>query len=52
MTWQDVAVACIVTAAVAFLVRKILGFGRAARSPTTFIPIGQLRKRSRTDVCH
>lgn len=52
MTWQDVAVACIVLGALVFLGRKIQGFGRPSRGPSTFIPISRLRKRPPQDRCH
>lgn len=51
MTWQHGIVTLIVTAAVVFLARRILGAGKPT-SAVTFVPLGRLKRPSNRDTCH
>lgn len=56
MGWQDLAVVAVVAGALFYLVSRFVTIRRRRRQPAqTFVPIGQLRKRSapRDDgACH
>jgi hypothetical protein len=43
--WQEVCVVLVVSGAVCYLVRKLLGTGPRPKAPTTFVPLSQLRRR-------
>jgi hypothetical protein len=49
---QELAVAVIVLAAVAFLARKFFGGQRQPKQATTFVPLSQLKKKPPDDHCH
>ncbi len=44
MGWQELAVAVIVAAAVAFLVRRVVGRRERRKAAQTFVPLSTLRK--------
>ncbi|MEO8679502.1 MAG: hypothetical protein ABI665_10680 [Vicinamibacterales bacterium] len=48
---QEVATAVIVLGAVAFLARRLFGGEKPSKSATTFVPIGNLKKKRDKD-CH
>lgn len=48
---QDIGVAIVVLAAVAFLARQFFGVGRKPRKAVTFVPLASLKKKP-TDSCH
>jgi len=48
---QDIGVAIVVLAALAFLARQFFGLGRKAKKAATFIPLANLKKKPNTD-CH
>jgi len=48
---QEIAVALVVLAAVAFLARQFFGWGRKPRQATTFVPLASLKKKPKDD-CH
>lgn len=48
---QDIGVAVVVLGAVAFLIRHFFG-GRKPKKTTTFVPLGDLKKKPPTDHCH
>jgi hypothetical protein len=57
MGWQEVAVAFIVAAAVAFLLRRVVGRRRRKATAQSFVPLSQLRRRTplppdRDQGCH
>ena len=47
MTWQDGGVVLIVGAAIAYVVRKFVIRRKPAGTAVTFVPIQQLKSRSR-----
>lgn len=57
MGWQEVAVALIVAAAVAFLLRRVVGRRRQKVTAQSFVPLSQLRRKKqqpsdRNEACH
>ena len=48
---QDIGVAVIVIAAVAFLFRHFFG-RRKPKKATTFVPLSKLKQKPRADHCH
>jgi hypothetical protein len=57
VTWQELAVAVVVVAAVAFLVRRVAGRRTDRQKPAqTFVPLSNLKKSRRppddTPGCH
>ena len=48
---QDIGVAIVVLAALAFLGREFFGWGRKPRQAATFVPLASLKKKP-TDSCH
>ena len=48
---QDIGVALVVFAALAFLARQFFGIGRKPRKAVTFVPLGNLKKKP-DDHCH
>lgn len=49
---QDIGVAIVVLAALAFLARQFFGIGRKPPMAETFIPLGSLKKRKLDENCH
>lgn len=49
---QEAGVAIVVLAAVAFLVRHFFGGRRKPKKATTFVPIGNLKRKPPRDHCH
>lgn len=49
---QELAVAVIVLAAVAFLARKFFGGPRQPKKAVTFVPLSTLKKKPPDDHCH
>ncbi len=49
---QEVGTAVIVLGAVAFLVRQLFGRAPKSKVPTTFVPIGDLKKKKAGRDCH
>jgi uncharacterized membrane-anchored protein YhcB (DUF1043 family) len=45
MTWQEAGVVLIVGAAVAFLVRRLVGRRRQQKPAQTFVPIASIKHR-------
>jgi hypothetical protein len=50
MGWQDYAVLVVVACAVVFLLRRFVMPSRRPRPQSTFIPMGEVKRRS--DRCH
>ena len=48
---QEIGVAIVVVAALAFLAREFFGIGRKPRTATTFVPLAKLKNKP-TDSCH
>jgi hypothetical protein len=49
---QEIGVAIVVVAALAFLARQFFGIGRKPRKAVTFVPLGSLKNKKPDDHCH
>lgn len=49
---QEIGVAIVVLAAVAFLARRFFGRPRKPKTAATFVPLSQLKKKPPDDHCH
>ena len=49
---QDLGVAIVVLAALAFLARQFFGIGRKPRKAVTFVSLGSLKNKKPNDHCH